>query len=464
MFNYEESTISGYFIKSVYAPSVKFYKDDVELILNIKSSEERDGGTYYTFTNAIKANKTIVSGTKLNEIEVFTTLAIPSFNISTTSIGLDSISIGYESIATEYDIYLDGILKETILDKVYTFDNLSPNTDYVIKVVAKKDGYASTDVEITVKTEMIDLVLNTCNRINELDANDSIVYTFNKDISTFTNNSITDFDGYTIDGNTLSINLVNAYDTFVNMDFTVTDIDGDTLNISQEFITIKKVPAFNIITNSIGLNSISIGYQSIATEYDIYLDGILIETIQDKVYTFDNLKPNTDYIIKVVAKKESYADSQTEITITTDLINLVLETCNRSDKINVNDSITYVFNKDISTFTNYSITDFDSYTIDGNTLSIKLTNDYETVINMDFTVTDIDSDTLTISQEFNTIKKGGIFMTFDFTFVTGWVSDLVTSLTGSAQTILLAGLGLLGLITGAFFLIGLGKKAVKKSK
>ncbi|MCT4543529.1 MAG: hypothetical protein N4A63_08305 [Vallitalea sp.] len=53
---------------------------------------------------------------------------------------------------------------------------------------------------------------------------------------------------------------------------------------------------------------------------------------------------------------------------------------------------------------------------------------------------------------------------FDFTFVTDWVTSLVTSLTGSSKTVLLAGLGLLGLIVGAFFLIGLGKKAVKKSK
>ncbi|WP_113676215.1 hypothetical protein [Vallitalea guaymasensis] len=48
--------------------------------------------------------------------------------------------------------------------------------------------------------------------------------------------------------------------------------------------------------------------------------------------------------------------------------------------------------------------------------------------------------------------------TFDFGFVTDWVTGLVGSLTGSSKTVLLAGLGLLGLIIGAFFLIGLGKK------
>lgn len=49
-------------------------------------------------------------------------------------------------------------------------------------------------------------------------------------------------------------------------------------------------------------------------------------------------------------------------------------------------------------------------------------------------------------------------------FIETWVTGLVTDLTGSATTIIVAGLGLTALIVGAFFLIGLGKKAVKSSK
>jgi len=51
-----------------------------------------------------------------------------------------------------------------------------------------------------------------------------------------------------------------------------------------------------------------------------------------------------------------------------------------------------------------------------------------------------------------------------FTFIETWVAGLVTDLTASATTIVLSGLGLVALVVGAFFLIGLGKKAVKSSK
>lgn len=51
-----------------------------------------------------------------------------------------------------------------------------------------------------------------------------------------------------------------------------------------------------------------------------------------------------------------------------------------------------------------------------------------------------------------------------FEFIETWVTGLVTDLTASATTIVTAGLGLVALIVGGFFLIGLGKKAVKSSK
>jgi hypothetical protein len=54
--------------------------------------------------------------------------------------------------------------------------------------------------------------------------------------------------------------------------------------------------------------------------------------------------------------------------------------------------------------------------------------------------------------------------TLSFTFITDWVSSLVTLLQTNAITVITAVLVLIALVMGAFWLIGLGKKGVKKAK
>jgi ABC-type polysaccharide/polyol phosphate export permease len=50
-----------------------------------------------------------------------------------------------------------------------------------------------------------------------------------------------------------------------------------------------------------------------------------------------------------------------------------------------------------------------------------------------------------------------------FLFVTDWFSAMIGNVTDSTKIVLLAGLALLALIVGSFFLLGLGKKAIKKA-
>lgn len=51
-----------------------------------------------------------------------------------------------------------------------------------------------------------------------------------------------------------------------------------------------------------------------------------------------------------------------------------------------------------------------------------------------------------------------------FTFITDWVDDLVALLQSNAITVITAVLVLIALVMGAFWLIGLGKKGVKKAR
>lgn len=54
--------------------------------------------------------------------------------------------------------------------------------------------------------------------------------------------------------------------------------------------------------------------------------------------------------------------------------------------------------------------------------------------------------------------------TLSFNFITTWVDSLVTLLSTNATTIITALLALVALVVGAFWLIGLGKKAVRQAK
>jgi hypothetical protein len=62
------------------------------------------------------------------------------------------------------------------------------------------------------------------------------------------------------------------------------------------------------------------------------------------------------------------------------------------------------------------------------------------------------------------VKGGGQLATLKFDFITTWVSDMVTLLQTNAITVITAVLVLIALVMGAFWLIGLGKKGVKKAK
>ena len=52
----------------------------------------------------------------------------------------------------------------------------------------------------------------------------------------------------------------------------------------------------------------------------------------------------------------------------------------------------------------------------------------------------------------------------DFSFVTTWVSEMVDILKTNSITIITSILVLLALVVGAFYLLGLSKKAVKSAK
>jgi len=52
----------------------------------------------------------------------------------------------------------------------------------------------------------------------------------------------------------------------------------------------------------------------------------------------------------------------------------------------------------------------------------------------------------------------------DFSFITTWVAEMVDILKTNSVTIFTSILLLLALIVGAFFLLGLSKKAVKSAK
>lgn len=199
-----------------------------------------------------------------------------------------------------------------------------------------------------------------------------------------------------------------------------------------------------------------------AIDYNIYLNDKLVKVTSETTFVFENLEPGTEYNIKVSAKISDGKFVESSLLIKTKPVRFKLIGCSCGGKLRKNDIVVYTFNKDVFKFTKKNIGSFDSYKIDNKKVIINFKNNYETDVNVNFAVIDKDGQALTINKKYKTIKKGEIFM--DFKFITDWMGEAVTAISGSTKIILGAGLTLTGLIVGAFFLIGLAKKAVKKSK
>lgn len=205
------------------------------------------------------------------------------------------------------------------------------------------------------------------------------------------------------------------------------------------------------------------------------IDGVYIEGLEvEKTVIGDRIRLNADfdydmtYTVYVSGVKNTIGtvlENGGAYVFTTEAFQppeFRITAQSRTDKVSPDDNIVFTFNNELSSATVTSPY-LASYAIDSNKLTVVLSGNADgDICPLSFTAYDIYSQTFDFSNDFMT--KGGFFMTFDFTFVTTWMSDLVAGMTGPVQTILLAGLGLLGLIIGAFFLIGLGKKAVKKSQ
>lgn len=221
---------------------------------------------------------------------------------------------------------------------------------------------------------------------------------------------------------------------------------------------------FEEIKTNVSYEKITVNYRvNNAMKYDVYLNDKKIETTTKTNYTFDNLQASTEYTIKIVAKKFGYFDKVVTKKVTTSARStLKLDKCTRKDNVVPNDTITYIFNENISTLKKNNITDFKSYVINGNLVKIQLENPYNKQVVVNFTVTGVGGGTLTINNNFKTIKKGGIFM--DFKFITDFFTELVGALKTNSVLVITAVLGLAAIIWGSFFLIGLGKKALAKGK
>lgn len=229
--------------------------------------------------------------------------------------------------------------------------------------------------------------------------------------------------------------------------------------------------SFSVVNVSRTDSTIKAYFTTDAESVEVYLDGVLVETLTGvdigTSYEYTALESETDYTIKFVASSTGNTDYTYEQSFSTNAaVNTAfqLTSIDRTGKVNANDTVTYTFNKEVTDFTDNATSHYGNHTITGNKVAIDLTNPYGSSVTVDFTVTDIDGDTLNVTRTYTTIQEGESFMTWDFGFVTNWQADLLTSLQENAVIIVGAGLVLAGLIIGAFYLIGLAKKAIKNSK
>jgi len=202
---------------------------------------------------------------------------------------------------------------------------------------------------------------------------------------------------------------------------------------------------------------------------NIYRDNNLLKGLSTVSFEDDFLLLDTaySYSLKTV---DTYGNESTGIDIQVRTLgkteSLTLLFTNRLDKISPNDILKYTFSNEIQSVDIDSNFSFEK-ALSNRDLDITLIdNVVDDVVNVTLTVTDIENQVyvkefsyLTISSENMDLNKS-----LNFQWFTLFVYELVSKIRESVVIIIVSTLVLLALVVGAFWLLGLSKKIIKKSK
>lgn len=253
-----------------------------------------------------------VSGDKLGPtayIEKKTTMTSPVLSHTENDYSID-VSWTAVPEAVSYRVYLDDVLiKNNLIDLEYQVDNLTPDTEYTVRVdaVGESSGNTST-ASFTATTNAIaptnaptitsiqDSTVGSIT-INWTNLKTGYKYNIYQD-GVLIDTTLADVTTYTYSG----LSADTEYDLSIAA-LSATDLEGPVSNIIKKS-TKMTAPTITSATAST-VDSITIDWTNLKTgyRYNIYKDGELIDvTLADVItYTYSGLNPETEYELSIAA-------------------------------------------------------------------------------------------------------------------------------------------------------------------
>ncbi|MFS1517337.1 fibronectin type III domain-containing protein [Bacillus sp. SCS-151] len=303
---------------------------------------------------------------------------------STVTIAWDAATDNIKVV--EYDIYQDGEIIASTVSTVYHVTGLTNNSTYSFEVIAKdaagNESNASDLIEVTTDEEPIGnndyIIVEDEYTIEVIDHGNEVTIMFTP------TDGVSDFVDlhYAVNGGVQQNVRMNENEG--QWEYTIIDLsEGDTIDFSYTYTlgqpayesdqysyivglgggiirndTEAPAPPNNLIVSAKSATTIMITWdESIdnvgVVNYDIYQNGVYIDSTTLTNYEVIGLTENTTYSFTVIAKDESGNQSTgSTVDVLTDTADIVDETIEHEDftieMINNGDSATFIFTPNIA--------------------------------------------------------------------------------------------------------------------
>lgn len=216
----------------------------------------------------------------------------------------DTFDVSWDNVGMYYDVYLDGALLKQTTAMNFNFDQLKPDTDYEVKIVATDQYNQKAEGTLKVRTTSLPVIKKPTIKVSGKTWNSIDFYWDN--VGTWYEVFLNGISvGQTVD---LTWKLNNLTE---DTDYTIKVVTTDAWGRLAEGVlkvktdAIPKPADFKIRTVSVTKDSVRLFWNDVTgiTSYDVFQDGQGIGNSNSTFYQVNSLTPDTSYSFYV-----SYVD------------------------------------------------------------------------------------------------------------------------------------------------------------
>ena len=260
-------------------------------------------------TYRVRARNAGGAGEWSETVTEITLFGIP-VNLKATSTST-TITLTWDSVpgATSYDILVDGQIINSDIEKIYIHENLEPNTWHFYRVRAKSGEFVGDWSEAITYATLVGVPTNVIAEITST----KITISWNS-VEGATGYEI-EVDGVVFDLGPSTTYIHDGLDTNTIHEYRVRAKNDIGIGEWSSLLSLIIVPGIpENLRATATTTEITLEWDEVegATEYDVEVDGELVEGIKDTKYIDSSLKPNTWHVYKVRAKNEGGASEWSE--------------------------------------------------------------------------------------------------------------------------------------------------------